>query len=245
MPPPIIIIPASEHADGTPHKLQVNRPYTDAIERAGGIAFIVARPKNKRALGKIIHLADGLLFLGGHDVHPRRYSEDVRSCVGVNNERDDIEFALFGGAMKKKIPILGICRGMQLMNVALGGSLYQDVHKEMSGATHDHHHHGKTLMPRNHPAHGVNIILGTMLHKLVKTKTLQVNSLHHQGVKALGKGLVASAFAPDGLIEAIELPLHPFLLGVEWHPEELADEPSKGIFDAFIQAASEKRKPRI
>lgn len=239
---PAIVIPASEEKGDLPHKLQVNRPYTDAIECAGGIALIVARPKTNDALDAIIDVADGLLLLGGHDVNPCHYDESDHSCVGVNDERDDLEFALLTRALKKEIPVLGICRGMQLMNVALGGSLYQDVRKDMPGGiVHDHHYHGKTVMPRDHHAHPVDVTAKTMLYKITKAKKLRVNSLHHQGVKVLGKDLIASAHAPDGLVEAIEIQKYPFGLGVEWHPEELGDKPSQRVFSALIAAARHRK----
>lgn len=236
---PVIIIPASEDGKSIPRKLQVNRPYADAIESAGGIALIVARPKTNDALDAIIRLADGLLLLGGHDVNPLCYNENDRGCVGVDDERDALEFALFRRAMEKKISVLGICRGMQLINVTFGGTLYHDLIKEMPGALeHDHHYHNKALVPRDYPAHNVDVAKGTLLHQLVGVKMLSVNSLHHQGTKTLGKNLLASAHAPDGLIEAIEMKNYPFMLGVQWHPEELRDEVSEKIFSAFIATAN-------
>ena len=236
---PLIIIPAGEDIDGKQRAFFAIRTYINAIERAGGVPLLIARPK-KNTLNEIVALADGILLTGGRDVHPKHYGESNRACNGVDRERDRLEIALVRLAVKKKIPIFCICRGMQVLNVALGGSLYQDVLAELPNAIRHDFHKDETTgekLPRALLAHEVTIESGTLLAKLTKKDRLAVNSLHHQGVKKLGRSLVASALAPDGLVEAIEFPRHPFALGIEWHPEDLNDHPSRNIFSAFIGAA--------
>lgn len=237
---PYILIPLPFHRDVVPPRYKVTGSYPEAIVQAGGAPLYVTRPDEER-LRKLLPLADGILLVGGHDIDPKRYNEkDTGYTREIDSERDRIELTLVRLALQHRIPLFGICRGMQVINVALGGSLYQDVVAEMAGAQdHDHHKDdatGKDL-PRDHQAHDVSVAAHTLLSAIIGKGPIGVNSLHHQGVKTLGKDLIASAIAPDGLVEAIELPGHPFFLGVEWHPEDLTDEPSQKLFAAFIKAA--------
>ncbi|OGZ07896.1 MAG: hypothetical protein A3D65_02975 [Candidatus Lloydbacteria bacterium RIFCSPHIGHO2_02_FULL_50_13] len=235
---PIIVIPASEDV-GVPRKLQVKRAYADAIESLGGVVLLIARPTEASAFRSIIKLADGLLLIGGHDINPLRYHEKDRDCVNVSNERDLLELALFRQAKKKNIPILGICRGAQIMNVALGGSLYQNLKKDIPHAVaHARYRRGGTLMQNAFATHEISIEASTLLASFTKKKCLTVNSRHRQCIKTLGRGLFVSARAQDGVIEAIELRNYPFGLGIEWHPEELGGTSSQKIFQAFIKAAN-------
>lgn len=235
---PIIIAPMSETKDGAP-KLVSNLAYAEAIEKAGGVFLGTGRPRSLEAIDALIECADGLLLLGGHDICPDFYKETNRHCTNVCRERDELELSLLKRAILKRMPILGICRGMQVLNVSQGGSLYQDVVAEMPGAIrHDYHldADGKDL-PRNHRAHDVMIAPETLLRDIAKTEKISVNSLHHQGIHRVADVLRPVAIAPDGLIEAIEIQNYPFGLGVEWHPEELEDEVSKNIFVSFIDAS--------
>ncbi|MDO8520985.1 MAG: gamma-glutamyl-gamma-aminobutyrate hydrolase family protein [bacterium] len=238
MKAPIILTPTAEARAGT-RKLLMNRAYADAIERAGGIIIATGRPKLEKAKDALIELADGLLFMGGDDICPEFYNEGNRNCKNIDRERDDLELALLHKAITKKIPILAICRGMQLLNIAFHGTLYQDVAKEMPGAdTHDFHNdkNGAPL-ERSFLAHDVTIEKDSTLYHMTGQEHLKVNSLHHQGIKKLGEGLSASARAPDGLVEALEIKNYPFGIGIEWHPEELGDKVSQNIFQAFVDAA--------
>ena len=236
---PRILIPLPNHSDIVPSKYGINQSYIHAVTKNGGEPLCVIRPDAENMLG-LLPLVSGILVVGGNDIDPEFYGQKNDGFARyVDRERDQTELTLVRLALKYQLPLLGICRGMQVINVALGGSLYQDVHEEMSGAlVHDHHAHGDTQLPRGcYLAHSVDVVEGTLLYRLVKEKTIKGNSLHHQGVKTLGKSLTASAIAPDGLVEAIEISDHPFGLGVEWHPEELIDAASQNIFTSFINAA--------
>lgn len=238
---PRILIPLPAYNTTVPPKYGVKQSYIHAIGNAGGEPLCIVRPDDERLHG-LLPLAAGILIVGGHDIDSEYYGEkNAGNTQNIDRDRDRVELTLVHLAVLDKIPLLGICRGMQAINVALGGSLYQDVQSEMQGAlSHDHHkdkESGKNL-PFSAIAHDVSIKDGSLLCKLTGKKKIAVNSLHHQGVKTLGEGLIASAFAPDGLIEAIEFSDHPFALGIEWHPEELGDEASQKIFYAFIHAAT-------
>lgn len=195
----------------------------------------IGRP-NDDNLHRMLAIASGILIIGGTDLNPTRYKEKNKFALEIDKERDRVEIYLAHHAIKHKIPILGICRGMQAINVALGGTLYQDVMKEMPGAiAHDFHHDGDGKFRARHLiGHKNTIVQNTRLSKIILKKTYDVNSLHHQGIKKLGAGLIASAHSPDGLIEGIEYVHHPFAIGVEWHPEELRDVGSKKLFAEFI-----------
>ena len=236
---PRILIPLAAYNTLLPPKYGVNQSYVRAITNNGGEAVCVIRPDAEQMLG-LLPFMRGIFIVGGHDIDPEYYGEKSNAHLqNIDRERDQVELTLVHLAVKNHIPFLGICRGMQIMNVAMGGSLYQDIRSEMPGAIEHRYNKdagGKDLS-RSFLAHDVSIKSGTLLYKLIECDKIAVNSLHHQGVKTPGKGLISSAFAPDGLIEAVELPEHPFALGVEWHPEELPDEASQKIFSAFIRAA--------
>jgi putative glutamine amidotransferase len=237
---PRILIPLPAYDDLIPPKYGVKQAYTHAVACGGGEPLCVIRPDNERLI-ELLPFVDGIFIVGGHDIDSEYYGEENSDHVqNIDRGRDQVELTLVRLAVERRIPLFGICRGMQAMNVALGGSLYQDIGNEMIGALHHDYHKDRVTgkdLAHDFLAHDISIREGTLLARLTKKEKLAVNSLHHQGVKALGKDLVASAHAPDGLIEAIELPDHPFALGVEWHPEELHDEASQKIFSAFIDAA--------
>lgn len=240
---PRILIPLPAYDDTTPKKYGIKQSYAHAIARSEGEPLCIVRPDEDRLL-ELLSVADGILIIGGYDIDSKYYREkNTGHTKHIDHERDRVELLLVHLAMKHQIPLLGICRGMQVMNVALGGSLYQDVQGELPGAIdHDNHkdkRSGKDL-PHSLLAHDIFTKANTLLAKLVEKEKIAVNSLHHQGVKTLGDGLIASALAPDGLVEAVELPQHPFALGVEWHPEELDDEASRSIFNSFVRVASGK-----
>jgi putative glutamine amidotransferase len=235
---PRIITTTSENKETVPSRLTMNRVYTDCIEKAGGILLAVARPKDDVSLDGIIALADGLLLMGGHDIDPSFYGEENRDCKNVDAERDQLEFALLKRAVAKGIPVLGICRGFQLINVGFGGTLYQDVQKELPGAlSHDCHYLDGVLALRGHLCHDMHLVSDSHLVRILGNEEFQVNSLHHQGIKKVAEGFRAVGQSSDGLTEAIESTAHPFVIGVEWHPEESGDEGSQKLFRAFIEAA--------
>lgn len=180
---------------------------------------------------------DGVVLSGGLDVNPARYGErETHPSVEVDAQRDATDFAAFEKARREGLPVLGICRGLQVVNVALGGTLHQDIPSERpSEITHE--------VPGKHPErrdHDVAVKQGTLLSEIVRTSEIPVNSRHHQAVEKLAPGLRVSAVAPDGLIEAFET-REPWLVAVQWHPENLRNDPvSRRIFAEFARVVRER-----
>lgn len=206
--------------------------YIDSITRAGGVP--IAIPYNYESLEEILALIDGIVIPGGGlDLHPKHYKQEVISDkVVLNEERSNFELALAKLALEKNIPFLGICNGMQLLNVICGGSLHQHLPDVIKS---DIEHVQPS--PKNTPSHLINILPNTMLSRLANNKIeVMVNSNHHQGIHQVGKNLTVSAIALDGVVEAIELPGHKFAIGVEWHPEYLETELDFNIFKELISS---------
>ena len=209
--------------------------YAQGLEAAGAVPVILPLTTDQEALERYAQTFDGFLFPGGHDLDPALYGQNpTDQCGTVCRQRDSMERKLFPLALETGKPLLGICRGIQLFNVMLGGSLYQDIPTECPS---DVEHH--ETPPYDKVAHPVTVEQGTPLYQAVGVTQMGVNSYHHQGIKELGKGLRVAAKAPDGMVEAVYLPDHPFALAVQWHPEfsRLGDENSRRIFEAFVKAA--------
>ena len=209
--------------------------YAQGLEAAGAVPVILPLTTDQEALKRYAQTFDGFLFPGGHDLDPALYGQNpTDQCGTVCRQRDSMERKLFPLTLETGKPLLGICRGIQLFNVMLGGSLYQDIPTECPS---DVEHH--ETPPYDKVAHPVTVEQGTPLYQAVGVTQMGVNSYHHQGIKALGKGLRVAAKAPDGMVEAVYLPDHPFALAVQWHPEfsRLSDENSRRIFEAFVKAA--------
>lgn len=182
-----------------------------------------------------LEASDALLLTGGHDLDPRFYAEEAHAKLGKTLlSRDVFDFALLAEAITRKMPILAICRGLQLINVYFGGTLYQDL-SERQQATLGHVQKSSS----DQTWHSVKIAHGSFLAQICQTENLQVNSLHHQAVKDLAPNLEALAWAPDGLVEAFTLANYPFLLAVQWHPEFLQEKQlvMRDLFVAFLKAA--------
>lgn len=190
--------------------------YAAAVEASGGIPVIIPVMHPGLAPELVAHL-QGILFAGGVDVDPSYYGEEPLPGLGqVTPERDALELALAREALDRGVPVLGICRGVQVLNVAAGGTLYQDLASQL----------GKVLKhrqeaPRWYESHAVRIDPGSRLAAVVGTSELRVNSFHHQAVREVAPGLRAVAWAPDGVVEAVEAVNHRFALGLQWHPEEM------------------------
>ena len=210
--------------------------YMDGIEQAGGLPTMLPLSTDKSLMKQICRTVAGLLFTGGQDVFPGLYGEEKSTCCGpVCSKRDDMESLLFSRAvMSMDKPALGICRGIQLFNVLLGGTLYQDLPAQYKGIPPLCH---RQKPPYSVPVHRVSIETGSSLHALLGTDTIAVNSCHHQGIRELSRELVCMAVAEDGLIEAVHMPDRRFVWAVQWHPEySLHDENSRRLFEAFIEA---------
>lgn len=201
-------------------------PYVDAIE-AAGLEPVVITPGNPRSLEGL----QGLVLSGGADINPARYGEAMNGSEDVNDALDELELRLLQEALAADMPVLAICRGAQLLNVAHGGSLVQD----MPG----HEKRDRAWEKGRHPAaHVVNVAQGTKLASIVGSAALEVNSRHHQAASRIGKGLVVSAVSGDGVVEGLERPDKKFVVGVQWHPEDRiqVSEPDLKIFEAFRDA---------
>lgn len=224
MKPLIGITGDIEERDGKTY-IYIDLRYGKLVEQAGGVPVLLHLTESvKETISKI----DGLILSGGEDIHPRFYREEPRYQMTLSPDlRTEFEISLLLEAMKSKVPILGICHGMQLINVALGGTLYQDL----PGQTECVINH--RLGEKRHP---VSIIEDTILLETIGKKEMDVTSTHHQALKDLGMGLKVSATAHDSIIEAFEMPEYPFLIGVQWHPEKEPDEEPKKLFASFIAA---------
>jgi putative glutamine amidotransferase len=208
--------------------------YVQAVLSSGGLPVLlpaVMSEDSREAYAQHLH---GLLIPGSPaDIDPACYGEEPHARLGpVNPLRTDFELRLVSLALRRELPVFGICGGAQVLNVALGGSLYQDIPSQVSKA---YKHSGSSER-----AHTVDIVPGTRLAAILGIPEMRVNSLHHQAVKVPGRGMVVSASARDGVVEAVEISSRPFVVGVQWHPERLfvADEAAQQLFSAFVQAAA-------
>lgn len=212
--------------------------YIDAVTAAGGIPLLIPLGLDEDALSTVLARLDGLILTGGGDIAGELYhSQHADFIFDIDADRDRVELFLAREAVARSKPLLAICRGHQMLNVALGGTLYEDVVEWMPGAI-KHDFFG--VFPRNHQAHAVAIEPGSKLADTLGRRETKVNSLHHQGIRDLAHGLVATAHAPDGLIESVEAVDHPFALGVQWHPENLVhDDPVMlSLFRALVDAGA-------
>ena len=206
--------------------------YMDMVSYAGGIPFMLPSTNDLKVISEIVDKLDGFILAGGPDVNPRIYNEEKKDiCGDIVVKRDELEIPLLIEVLKEKKPILGVCRGFQLMNAVLGGSLYQDIPTEFIGNVN--HRQEK---PYNDPCHNVNI--SGALVSVVNSDKIMVNSCHHQGIKDLSKHLEVVGRSDDGLIEAVSIKDYSFGLGIQWHPEMLGnkDLASVAIFKAFVNA---------
>lgn len=216
----------------------VAEAYLNAVQDAGGLPVMIPLGLSEDTLNALLPRLDGILFTGGGDIDPAHYNQLDDICShDIDPDRDRVEFWLLKHALSQNKPLMGICRGFQLMNVGLGGSLYSDVQSQMPGALkHDYYPNWS----RDYPAHSIQIEPNTRLAEILGTLETEVNSLHHQSVRELGAGIVPLAYAPDGTVEALQITNNPFGIAVQWHPEWLqAHEPMRNLFRAFIQTAGQ------
>lgn len=250
-PPVIGLTPNFFDADrtGAPHpqgSYYLNHPYVEAILAAGGIPVSLPYLEPGPGLERLLDRLDGVVATGGFDMDLRLFGEELHPTVErVHPQRLRFELDLIERVLERDMPLLGICLGMQTLNVLRGGSIHQHV-PEVFGETIAHHQGEATRAQTSHP---VQVVEGSLLHRLTKTQSLPVNSLHHQAVDRLGEGLAVSATSEDGLIEALEVPGKSFALGVQWHPEDLVHQPAQlALFQGLVEATrgdkQEDWKPR-
>ena len=218
--------------------------FTRVIHACGGIPIALTNLEDgfhPSDVTSILEHVDGVLFSGGADIHPGLYGEETLDCCGeLQPERDALEIPLMQEAVRMNKPVLGVCRGFQIMNVALGGTLYQDINSQHSSSVHIEHCRDKEE-EQEKPMHKVNVIRDTPLYTFSGgLLQIGVNTLHHQAIKKLADPLHSMATADDGIIEAAYLPDKKFVMGIQWHPEYLGlgDKVSENIFCEFIDACS-------
>ena len=218
----------------TPGRLIINEDYLHAVIRAGGLPVLLPLTDNEAQMEEALRRVDGLLLSGGADVGPEYYGEETLPyCGETSPRRDQMEFFLCKKALEMDLPILAICRGHQVLNCTLGGTLYQDIATQYS----EELKHPRYEVPRDQ-VHEVMVEKDTKLHQITGLSTLKVNSRHHQAVKEAGRGAIVSARATDGLIEGIEVPSKKFVVSIQWHPESLSDyaPDAQALFNAFVAA---------
>jgi putative glutamine amidotransferase len=215
----------------------VSEAYVQAISNAGGLPLLIPLGLPEHDWQALAARLDGILFTGGSDLDPAIFNGTPHPRVyDVDPDRDALEIALARHAAGTGRPFLGICRGAQAVNVALGGTLYTDITDQVPGALR---HDWYPDIPRGYRAHPVALDPSSQLAGILGTIHPQVNSLHHQGLQHIGAGLAVTGQAPDGIVESVELPGHPFGIAVQWHPEWLQDDPAmRALFRAFIEAAA-------
>ncbi len=230
---PIIGITVDEGSESTYSKFPwyaIRKNYAESIDKAGGISIFL--PQNEKKIPNYLEIIDALIVTGGDfDIDPKFYGQKINSSkIKLKNKRTNFEYKITKKAIKRNLPILGICGGQQLLNVVLGGSLIQHIPDKIK--TRIEHEQKNS---RDEPSHKVTIKKGTQLHKITKVESMFVNSAHHQAVDKLGKGLIVNSFTEDGIIEGFEHPDLNFCIGIQWHPEFLIDNKDIEIFKALVR----------
>ena len=249
---PIIGIP-TQTLEAIPDQLPrcwvMSQRYVHVLVSVGAVPWIVPLLADEAMLRSIYEQVDGVFLPGGVDMDPASYGEarvpGASACVDPERDRTELAFVRWAAADRK--PVLGVCRGAQVMNVAFGGTLYQDIAAQREGSIkHDYFPTGGRYT-RDQLVHDVRVVEGTQLAAALGATRLTVNSMHHQGIKELAPGLVVSALASDGLIEGVEAVSGQYLIGVQWHPESLvdADPRMRRLFATFIEAACSFRDSRL
>lgn len=220
-----------------------------AIEDAGGLPVLIPSMLSLDSMRLIYERLDAVLLPGGGDLNPTSYKATQEADIklyDISDERDAMEIAMVQWAVEDDLPVFGICRGIQVMNVALGGTLVQDISKHIET---DLRHTVKSLVeePRDTILHDVEVEAGSRLSSILGDKQVAVNSLHHQALGDVAPSATINALSPDGIIEGIELPDKHFVLAVQWHPEDLIDDDERmeNLFTAFVKAASERLQKNI
>lgn len=235
MRPIIGITPSLESGE---HKIYTPTSYPKAIIEAGGTPVFFNFTRDQEMIDAYAAMVDGVLFSGGDDVDPSTYGEEqIWGCGDVVPLRDDFEIQLLRTLVEKypEKPILGICRGAQVLNVGMGGTLYQDLRSQKDGCIRH-----QQQQSSHYASHKVTVEDGSLLHRIYGSTSVKVNSFHHQAVKDLAPGMQLTALASDGVVEGFEKPDHPYFVAVQWHPERLVEGPHhpehKPLFKSFVDA---------
>jgi len=237
--PLIGITPAYEYDE---EKIYLNNNYVESINRAGGLPMILPLTEDCEVISQIAKTCYGLLVSGGPDMDAMYYNEGNMHCNGnISPLRDAMELALVREVFKLKKPIFGICRGIQVLNVAMGGTLYQDIPSQIKNSDVLKH---SQAAPRWYPTHEISIVGNSNVWSSFNCNTIRVNSFHHQAVKNVAPGFKVTSAASDGVIESIEFDGDIFVMGVQWHPEHMwkKDPIYLRIFELFVEAAAKRRQ---
>lgn len=234
---PVIGVTSSYHDEQT---LQVSYHNMDSVTRSGGVPLVLPNLVDVDQIETLLLKVDGLLITGGGDIDPTLFGEEPHPELGIiHPDRDRFEVSLIRKAMAKQVPILAICRGCQIVNIAAGGGMIQDIYTQCPGELLQH----RQRAPRSHGSHYIDLEEGSLLHQITGKAHYKVNSFHHQALDSrMAEGFRVTARSSDGIIEAFESDNHAFLIGVQWHPENMtasSDEPSLRLFEAFVKACLE------
>lgn len=231
---------AGQHAP----RFSLNQSYVKAVEAAGGVPLLIPQVEDTEALRRLYEMLDGVLLPGGLDIHPKHYNQEPHPALDPTDiGMDSIETTILSWALEDDLPVLGICRGEQVLNVVMGGTLIQDIYTQYP-TTLDHRESFKRKI-RDYLAHDIAIAQGSRLRELVAEDRVWVNTAHHQAIDEVAPGLVATAWSPDGLVEAVESQDRRFVMAVQCHPEELWRKHAwaRRLFKLFVDNAAQTERP--
>jgi putative glutamine amidotransferase len=219
----------------------MGRSYVEELRKVGGVPWVIPLlPHDPDTLHEIFSHLDGVFITGGVDVDPTCYGEEKSPLCGtIDPDRDAVEIALLKHALERHLPVFAVCRGIQILNVACGGTLYQDITTQVPAALKHDHFPTPANPNRRFLAHDITVKAGTRLSRILGEAVVPVNSMHHQAIKELAPNLAPTAFAPDGIIEGVEGTNGQYIVAVQWHPEELTEsQPGmQRLFSTFVDAA--------
>lgn len=248
---PVIGLPTQTQepqSDGTPRCWIMSQRYVDTLVSVGAVPFMIPLLTDPSAMRAIYDQLDGLFLCGGVDVDPANYGASRhRLCGRTDIERDRTELQMTKWAIEEKKPVFGVCRGVQIINIASGGTLVQDLAAQYEGTIKHDYFPAQGRFARDLLTHSVSVDTESRLGSLLGVRSIKVNSMHHQAIDQVGNGLYATAWSPDGVVEAVESGNGHYLMGVQWHPEELVDSDPRmrRLFHYFIRESRQFRAQRL